>query len=407
MLFICGLLVLCLMAGCVLFTTPEQAGNLSIAIGGSGGRAIEAGPPQVDTGLGNTTAIFRDSTGPADFGVKFSSTTVTVKSGNSVIANQTFTGSGPFSLAVPQGSGYTVELDAKVDPWIGSTSSANGPQFDPKTFATSYGGTANNVTVGSSTTVKMNLSMTGTMLIPGNGNVYYSWDDLTNPESFSNSVDFYDKYGRAYVKNGTDLDQYISPFGSPATDSSVVNNVSPFVHAIGTDHCFYFDTGGYAIYKHVFNSSPDSSSAFSRGLSSVRSFCVDESDNLYFLETDGGSAGLLEKVAFGGGVIISKDPGITGLGTNPKITFINGQLYIAESFNDAGGVNFLLHAYDRNLNEQWVSESYYDDNGMTFIGIAGSNRDTVYLSYQQYGSDYYIVAVDLNSRKVTGKKGPL
>jgi hypothetical protein len=179
--------ILFLAASCDVFMSnyrdDDAEGNLTISLGNSAG-----------TGESSRAISTAEPAFPA-----LSAVTISVTKDGAWIASGTFTGSGPYTLSVPAGSGYRVELDAQAE--IPNTS----------TLGFRYAGAADNVSTGSPAYISLSVAETAVIARRSpNTHIYRSLADVgtstrkalpASPSPWSYPLFFFDRYGRFFFNN--------------------------------------------------------------------------------------------------------------------------------------------------------------------------------------------------------------
>jgi hypothetical protein len=186
----------------------ENTGKtLSIFLGdaGNGSRAISTAAPSFPT---------------------FSTVVINVTKGGAVVASGTFSGNGPHTISVPDGSGYRVELDAQV--------------ASPVTFGRRYAGAVDSVSTGNPVYVQLSVSETA---VVGRDsailNVYSSFASNSPDRTLSGSLlFFFDRYGRLFTYDMSGTFSMFSNIGDTAGQQATlsgVTSITDMAHSAGSD----------------------------------------------------------------------------------------------------------------------------------------------------------------------------
>lgn len=199
-------------------TGGHSEGSLTISLG-NGSKAISQAAPGLPS---------------------FSTVTITVSKGGATLASSVFTGNGPHTLSVPEGSGYRVELDAQV--------------ASPTTFGLRYAGVKDNASTGSP--VYISLSVTETALVGKRSPasvIYRSFADAVSgapPLSLTGyPAFFFDRYGRLFTDEWSSVPPYtidMIPSWGAAAEMATLNVLDDalwdLAHTAGTDRVYYCHT---------------------------------------------------------------------------------------------------------------------------------------------------------------------
>lgn len=342
----------------------------------------------------------------------FSAVTIRVSDRGTTIASDTFSGNGPYTLSVPEGSGYRVEADAKIS---GSPS-----------FGVRLSGVTDNVSTGDGT-VQIHLSVSETMIVRrASDSVLYVYPNpaaISDPSAIDSTTIngnemtsfFFDRYGRLYYIEENDIWQYAAPAANP--DSNLEHgtpsdfgggNINNIAHPIGSDIVYMSgEVGGIQWPLYVSSLSNIDGPA-------TQVFNVDGTDDYagvdfsvggYRLAADtDGSVFLLGRTTtlypciikgtvsgssftFTGGVSL---PDLAGSASIVDMSVIDGTLYVLAKTSNT----LTLYAFDTGaLTEKWREFFTYHISVLNSANIAGWGKNKVYLSWGE-PNDSDIITVD-------------
>ena len=388
-------ITIALLASCnVLFSNYKGEGNITISLGEESGKGKWAAPTNL----------------PA-----FSEVIVRAKKGGITVAEQSFSGHGPFTFMIPGGSGYTIEVEATPLPVMYTPSGWTVETERPFSFAKKFGGTAKDVN-SQSGTVTIRLSILSSYIVQVDGTVYKNFGDKTavfdfispSPSGDAIATDkgvFYDQYGRFYYGiSDSNASMKSIPFPSDEstaeieTSSIAMANIYNVAHAPGSEYC-YFVYGSEIQRLKLFNFDTATTSSLSTGFvpytnydalsTSKNKIAVDFEGNFFMV----GYNSTQSQPCLVWGKINETSSNVTYDLSSVRAITCPTELYPDTGLLDFKAINGTLYALSRDGSEVWlyalgndlvvkpISRICNDADAWSKAIFSVMDKDVLYISY--------------------------